>query len=484
MPRYAKIVATIGPSCEEIDTLRKLILAGVDVARLNFSHGTHEEHAVRIDRIRQLSHELHKPVTILQDLQGPKLRVGTLPPDGIVVKIGQEVVLLPVDEDGDLPAPQGNEIQVPLHVPNLARSVKAGNHILLDDGQLEFEVVRVDGDAVHTRVLLGGLLKSHKGVNLPGANLGIPGFTEKDRADLEFGLSMGIDAIAISFVRSAADVETVRAAVKTFAPQLSDTPIIAKMELPEAIENMHEIIHAADGVMVARGDLGVEMSPQSVPIIQKKIIDAASRHAKVVITATQMLESMVHNPRPTRAEASDVANAILDGTDAAMLSGETASGRYPVESVTMMNAIICEAEKSFSDWGHPSGFPEELEQQDDATSMTSAARALAHDANVAGITVFTASGRTALLISKSRPRVPIFALTPAIRSYHRMGMYWGVSAYLVPFTPTVESMLARVEEVMASATNLQTGQQVVIITGYPLGLRKAPNLALLHTIGE
>ena len=195
MPRYAKIVATIGPSCEEIDTLRKLILAGVDVARLNFSHGTHEEHAIRIDRIRQLSHELHKPVTILQDLQGPKLRVGTLPPDGIVVKIGQEVVLLPVDEDGDLPAPQGNEIQVPLHVPNLARSVKAGNHILLDDGQLEFEVVRVDGDAVHTRVLLGGLLKSHKGVNLPGANLGIPGFTEKDRADLEFGLSMGIDAI-------------------------------------------------------------------------------------------------------------------------------------------------------------------------------------------------------------------------------------------------------------------------------------------------
>lgn len=484
MVRYAKIVATIGPSSEDLETLRKLILAGVDVARLNFSHGTHDEHAVRIARIRQLSAELHKPVTILQDLQGPKLRVGTLPLEGITLKVDQQVVLMPVDEDGELSAPKGDEILVPLHVPNLARSVKPGNHILLDDGQLEFEVVRVDGDAVHTRVLLGGLLKSHKGVNLPGANLGIPGFTEKDRADLEFGLAQGIDAIAISFVRSAADVEAVREAIRAVAPERIDTPIIAKMELPEAIVNMHEIIHAADGVMVARGDLGVEMSPQSVPIIQKELIDTANRHAKVVITATQMLESMVHNPRPTRAEASDVANAVLDGTDAVMLSGETASGSYPVESVAMMNAIICDAEKHFQDWGHPSGFPEDLDQQDDATTMTSAARALAHDANVAGITVFTESGRTALLISKSRPRVPIYALTPVSRSSYRMGLYWGVTAYLVPFTPSVESMLARVEEVMVSATNLQPGQQVVIISSHPLGSRKSPNLALLHTLGE
>ncbi|TLN28671.1 pyruvate kinase [bacterium] len=484
MTRYAKIVATIGPSCEDVDTLRKLILAGVDVARLNFSHGTHEEHAERIARIRRLSDELHKPVTILQDLQGPKLRVGDLAPEGIQLKPEQAVVLTPVEEDGTPLSPQGSGILIPLHVPNLARSVKVGNHILLDDGQLEFEVVSVEGDAVHARVILGGLLKSHKGVNLPGANLGIPGFTEKDQADLAFGLSQNIDAVAISFVRSAADVETVRAAIHSLSPQRADTPIIAKMELPEAIENMHEIIHAADGVMVARGDLGVEMSPQSVPIIQKKIIDSANRHAKVVITATQMLDSMIHNPRPTRAEASDVANAVLDGTDAVMLSGETASGSYPVESVAMMNAIICEAEKSFHEWGHPTGFPEELVQQDDATSMTNAARALAHDANVAGVTVFTESGRTALMISKSRPGVPIYALTPVLRSYYRMGLYWGVTAYLVPFTPTVESMLARVEEVMVSTTNLQPGQQVVIITGYPLGKRKAPNLALLHTLGE
>jgi len=235
---------------------------------------------------------------------------------------------------------------------------------------------------------------------------------------------------------------------------------------------------------VARGDLGVEMSPQSVPIIQKKLIDSANRHAKMVITATQMLDSMVHNPRPTRAEASDVANAVLDGTDAVMLSGETASGSYPVESVAMMDAIICEAEKSFHDWGHPSGFPEELDQQDDATSMTNAARALAHDANVAAITVFTESGRTALLISKSRPGVPIYALTPVLRSYNRMGLFWGVTPYLVPFTPTVESMLARVEEVMVSSTNLQAAQQVVIISGYPLGRKRSPNLALLHTLGE
>lgn len=484
MTRYAKIVATIGPSCEDIATLRKLILAGVDVARLNFSHGTHEEHALRIANIRQLSRELQKPVTILQDLQGPKLRVGELAPEGLLVKTDQEVVLTPVDENGKPSSTQEESILIPLHVPNLARSVKPGNHILLDDGQLEFEVVRVEGDSVHARVVLGGLLKSHKGVNLPGANLGIPGFTEKDRADLEFGLSQDIDALAISFVRSAADIETVRAAIKSLAPARADTPIIAKMELPEAIENMHEIIHSADGVMVARGDLGVEMSPQSVPIIQKKIIDMANRHAKVVITATQMLDSMIHNPRPTRAEASDVANAVLDGTDAVMLSGETASGSYPVESVAMMNAIICEAEKSFSDWGHPSGFPEELSQQDDASSMTSAARALAHEANVAAITALTESGRTALLISKSRPRVPIYALTPVVRSYNRMGLYWGVMAFLVPFTPTVDSMLARVEEVMVSSTNLQPGQKVVVITGYPLGTKKLPNLALLHTLGE
>ncbi|HWQ03951.1 MAG TPA: pyruvate kinase [Longilinea sp.] len=484
MTRYAKIVATIGPSCEDIDTLRKLILAGVDVARLNFSHGTHDEHALRIARIRQLSEELHKPVTILQDLQGPKLRVGELPLEGVPLKTGQGVVLTPVEEDSTPPSPQGNEIIIPMHVPNLAHSVKPGNHILLDDGQLEFEVIKVEGDSVYSKVVLGGLLKSHKGVNLPGANLGIPGFTEKDRADLEFGLSQGIDAVAISFVRSAADVETVRAAIRSLAPDRTDTPIIAKMELPEAIENMHEIIHCADGVMVARGDLGVEMSPQSVPIIQKKLIDTANRHAKMVITATQMLDSMVHNPRPTRAEASDVANAVLDGTDAVMLSGETASGSYPVESVAMMDAIICEAEKSFQEWGHPSGFPEELNQQDDATSMTNAARAIAHDANVAAITVFTESGRTALLISKSRPGVPIYALTPVLRSYYRMGLYWGVTPYLVPFTPTVESMLARVEEVVVSSTNLQAAQQVVIISSYPLGRKRSPNLALLHTLGE
>ncbi|GAP14580.1 pyruvate kinase [Longilinea arvoryzae] len=484
MTRYAKIVATIGPSCEDTETLRKLILAGVDVARLNFSHGTHDEHAARIANIRRLSEELHKPVTILQDLQGPKLRVGDLPEEGIPLKQGQEVILTPVDENGKPTAPQAEGILIPLHVPNLARSVKPGNHILLDDGQLEFEVIRVEGDAVYSRVILGGLLKSHKGVNLPGANLGIPGFTEKDREDLEFGLSQAIDAVAISFVRSAADVETVRAAIKSMAPSRTDTPIIAKMELPEAIDNMHEIIHAADGVMVARGDLGVEMSPQSVPIIQKKLIDLANRHAKIVITATQMLDSMIHSPRPTRAEASDVANAVLDGTDAVMLSGETASGSYPVESVAMMHSIICEAEKSFSAWGHPSGFPEELDTQDDTTSMTSAARALAHDANVASITVFTESGRTALMISKSRPDVPIYALTPQERSYNRMGLYWGVMAFLVPFTPTVDSMLARVEEVLVSSTNLQPGQQVVIITGYPLGTRISPNLALLHTLGD
>jgi pyruvate kinase len=352
----------------------------------------------------------------------------------------------------------------------------------MDDGHLELEVTAVRPDAVEAKVVLGGVLKSHKGVNMPGANIQIPGFTEKDREDLKFGLAQGVDIVAISFVHTADDVETVRAAIREMAPHLAATPIIAKLERPEAIDNLDEILDTADGVMVARGDLGVETSPSVVPIMQKKIIEAANHKSKTVITATQMLDSMIHNPRPTRAEASDVANAIFDGSDAVMLSGETASGDYPVESVMMMNAIIQESETHFEEWGHYD-IVEEV-THNDALSLTRAARELAHDRNVSNIAVFTQSGLTAQLMSKARPGVPILAFTPEMRTYQLLNLYWGVVPFLVPYAYSVESMIEIVEAGMRTATPLREGQQVIIITGFPVGAWRPANIMLLHTIGE
>jgi len=488
MNRMPKIVATMGPSTQDRETLTRLIRAGLDVARLNFSHGTYEDHAQRIQMLRDLSNELNKPITILQDLQGPKLRVGNLPGGAVEISPGEIIVLSSHPEDARQdPRYAGRDI-IPFDVPNLEKSVSPGNRILMDDGALEIEVVGTGPNSVEARVVIGGMLKSHKGVNLPRANLDIPGFTEKDRADLQFGIQSGVDVVAISFVRNAADVETVRQAAREFAHNLSPQsatipPIIAKIELPEAVENMHEIIHAADGVMVARGDLGIEMSPESVPNIQKELIEIANRHAKIVITATQMLDSMIHNPRPTRAEASDVANAIFDGSDAVMLSGETAAGQYPVESVKMMDAIIREAESHYERWGHQIDFPDDVPQTD-ALSITRAACELAHDRDVSAIAVFTETGRTAMYMSKARPRVPILAFTPERRTYQRLGLYWGVTPFLVPFATTVEAMLAHVDTAILAASNLTPGEQVVLISGFPVGTMREPNFALLYTVGS
>ncbi len=484
MKRKPKIVATIGPASQDRETLIRMIKAGLDVARLNFSHGTHEEHAAQITLLRELSETLHKPITILQDLQGPKLRVGNLPGDAVELTPGEVIVLSSKPEAAShQEAFKGKEV-IPLDVPDLEKSVAVGNHILMDDGQLEIEVLGTNPNNLEARVVLGGVLKSHKGVNLPRANLNIPGFTDKDREDLEFGLHAGVDAVAISFVRNAKDVENVQEAMRQLVPERANTPIVAKLELPEAIDNLHEIIHAADGVMVARGDLGIEMSPEMVPNIQKEIIETANRHAKFVITATQMLDSMIHNPRPTRAEASDVANAIFDGTDAVMLSGETAAGKYPVESIAMMDAIVCQAENQYKRWGTTSTFPDEVTVQTDALSMTRAARELAQDRDVAAVVVFTETGRTALYMSKARPTVPILAFTPELLTFRRMGLYWGVVPFLVPFATTVETMLAHVESALLASSEVQPGQQVVMITGFPLGAAREPNFALLYTVGS
>jgi len=479
--RFAKIVCTLGPSSSDCEAIARLLEAGMDVARLNFSHGTHESHAQLIQTIRSCSKDLNRPIAILQDLQGPKLRVGVLPIEGVLLEAGQTLNLYTIgfgEEDFE-----GQVKSLPLDVPNLARGVKPGNRILLDDGHLELQVKEIRGETVVTKVITGGLLSSHKGVNLPGAHLGIPSFTEKDRRDLAFGLANGVDYVAISFVETAQDIEVVREAMKEINPTRANTPIIAKLERPEAVKNLHDIVHVTDGVMVARGDLGVETSPALVPIIQKEIIQMANRHAKIVITATQMLDSMIHNPRPTRAEASDVANAIFDGTDAVMLSGETANGEYPVESVKMMDSIVREAEKHNQEWGHNQSFPEAA-LREDALSMCAAGRELAHDRNVSNVAVFTQSGKTALLMSKVRPRVPIMALSPEERTLSLVNLYWGVKPMLIPHANSLEEMVNRVDTALTERLHIKEGQQIVLISGFPVGSYHLPNLALLHTIGE
>ncbi|TAK12495.1 MAG: pyruvate kinase [Anaerolineae bacterium] len=476
MERRAKIVATIGPASSDERTLQAIIQAGVNVARLNFSHGKYEDHKATIDRVRGIAHRLGLPLGIMQDLQGPKIRTGNLGKDGVSLETNQAITLT------THPQPNGGG-EIPVDFPDLPYLVKAGSRILLDDGNLELAVTGVTNEKVQATVILGGVLKSNKGINLPGTQLNIPGFTQKDEEDLAFGLANGIDAVAISFVRSAQDVARVRQAISRLAPDKIDTPIIAKLERPEALDNLDEIVDVADGVMVARGDLGVEMPPERVPIAQKRIIDAANKKGKIVITATQMLDSMIHNPRPTRAEASDVANAIFDGTDAVMLSGETAAGKYPVEAVSIMDAIILEAEANKGDWGHWKGATAD-DSGDDATSICLAARELAHDLNVAAIVVFTQTGRTARLMSKALPRVPILGFTPETRAYQRMAFYWGVFPYQIPYATTIEEMLAHVDSAMVAYTPIKPGQQVVVISGFPVGAMRLPNFALLYTVGQ
>lgn len=476
--RFAKIVGTLGPSSNDEGIIRNLILSGLDIARLNFSHGTHAEHAERIRTLRKLSEELGKPVSILMDLQGPKLRIGELPAEGLDLVANQFVVL---SSNEDHPLIDDLTTFIPFEVPDLHKALKPGNHILLDDGHLEFEVLSIDGTSIHAKVILGGKLTSHKGVNLPGAQLNIPVLTKKDLTDLEFGLEHGVDAIAISFVKDENDILNVRNVIKQLSPHRSGIPIIAKMERPEAISNLEKIIQVTDGVMVARGDMGVEMSPAVVPVVQKEIIRSANHHAKIVITATQMLDSMINNPRPTRAEAADIANAIFDGTDAVMLSGETAAGKYPLESVQMMNSIVLEAEKHMEEWAHMDTF-EQRSRSDDGISITRAAKELAQDREVAAIIVFTQSGRTALWMSKAKPGVPIFAFTPVEETYFRMGLYWGVTPLLVPHADTLETMIKHVETATSTTTSLTSGQQVVVISGFPVGEFRTPNLALLYTI--
>jgi pyruvate kinase len=434
--RHAKIICTIGPACNSEDMLRDLMRLGMDVARLNFSHGSHEEHACSIERLRGVAEAENRTICILQDLQGPKIRTGSLKDHAaIVLKAGSEVTITPRDVDG-------TPTLISTTFKTLARDIRPGARILISDGRIELRVVGVKGKDVLCEVINGGLLVEHQGINLPGAALTIPALTGKDRKDLEFGLANGVDMVALSFVRSAADVLMVKEIVKSHGTAI---PMIAKLEKPQALEQLEQIFEAADGVMVARGDLGVEMPPEKVPVIQKHVIRRSAVWRKPVIIATQMLESMIENPRPTRAEASDVANAIFDGTDAVMLSAETASGLYPREAVAMMARIIVEAESNMGEFTQPRRRRDRRRLSIAETICESVAHA-AEDLHMAAIAVFTDTGNTARLISKFRPRPVIHAFSHVPAVCNRMNLLWGVRPVFHAQTGTVEGMVGAAEE--------------------------------------
>lgn len=466
--RKTKIVATLGPATETPIAIKKLIQAGVDVCRLNLSHGDLIWHRQRAQIIRNASAGGGKPVSIILDLQGPRIRTGFLK-DGKPIRLKSRDVVTITTKDV-----YGREGLITTPYKLLPKDVKKGDKILLDDGKIELRVLTSAGRDVQCEIITGGLLKEHKGMNLPGVRLSVPSFTEKDREDLNQGLRWGIDYVAMSFVRSARDVKIVKDFIRKKGYSI---PIIAKIEKPEAVEDIDAILDETDGVMVARGDLGVEMEPQRVPLIQKDIIRRANKKGKVVITATQMLESMISNPRPTRAEASDVANAILDGTDAVMLSGETSVGRYPAEAVNMMSQIASEAEKGL-DIFHESDY------KDDSFSTAVAYAALyaAERTGSKAIIAYTISGRTARLISKLKPRCRLFALTPENAVYNRLPLMWGVMPVLIPFGKSTDEMLDIGERMLIKKRLLNKGDVVVIVSGTS-AITGATNMMKVHRTG-
>jgi|SRR3990167_1574375 len=469
--RKAKIVCTIGPATNSRKMIERLIRAGMDVARLNFSHGTGEVYGEVINLIRGASKKYKKNVAILQDLQGPKIRTGVLKDGKAILKSGSRFILTGRRVIGT------SEV-VSTTYPAMAGDVKRGDKILLNDGLISLKVNKVRGMDIACEVINGGILTNRKGINLPGIKVGLSSITRKDTEDLIFGISHGVDYVAISFVRTERDVKSVKDIIRK---KLVFIPVIAKLEKPDAIENLEKIMDEADGVMVARGDLGVEMSPEAVPVAQKSIINMANRKGKPVITATQMLESMINNPSPTRAEASDIANAIFDGTDAVMLSGETASGKYPVESVEIMSRIISAAEsgslyRHVSDRrrGRISTFPD---------AVSSAAVHASHQIEAKLIVVFTQSGSTALLVSKQRPAMPIIAYTAYESIMKRLNLLWGVIPETMRLIEDTDDLIREMDRNLISNRLAKKGDPVVILMGMPISRKGATNMMKLHKIG-
>ncbi|MBF6591784.1 MAG: pyruvate kinase [Ktedonobacterales bacterium] len=490
MLRRTKIVCTIGPATSSEESITELIEAGMDVARLNFSHGTHEEHATTIARARAAAARLGRPVAILQDLQGPKIRTGALGGGGpVVLRDGQHFTITTEPVVGTVERVATTYVALP-------RDVKPGDRILLSDGAIELRVVRVADPEVMCEVVHGGQLAEHQGINLPGVAVSAPALTEKDRDDLAFGVRQRVDLVALSFVRRPEDLhtarrfieETLRAEPGGHPPGRDRTtdaaekaiPVIAKLEKPEAIERLDAILRASDGVMVARGDLGVEMPLEAVPVLQKRIIAHANALGLPVITATQMLESMLQNPRPTRAEASDVANAILDGTDAVMLSGETAVGAYPLAAVRVMVRIAEETESHYTAMARSTAEHATTHTQ----AVSRAAHTLAREAHATLLVVFTRSGLSAHLISQERPAVPIIAYTPSETVYRRLALWWGVMPCLSEPRGTTEEVIAWMDAHVRRLGLAQVGDFVVMMGGMPVAGRARTNFVKLHRVGE
>ena len=470
--RRAKIVATIGPSSSDQETILKLVEQGLDVARLNFSHGQQEEHAALLDRIRAASRQVVKAVAVLQDLQGPKVRTGPLRAgrDGVRVENGAEIV---ITTEGEL---QGDAGLVSTTYPHLAEDVRPGDRLLVDDGLLEFRVLETDGVRVRAEVVEGGLLGEHKGINLPGVALRVEALSEKDKRDLYFGLTHGVDYVALSFVRSPEDVLACRREMERAGRVV---PVIAKIEKPEALENLDAIVQVANGLMVARGDLGVEIQPERVPGLQKAIVRKANAAGRPVIIATQMLDSMMEHPRPTRAEASDVANAVWDGADAVMLSGETASGKYPLLAIQMMDRIVREAEQTLA-VAHPPGF--ELPPAAFTDVIAAAACRAALQAGAVAIACFTLGGTTARLLSHHRPHVPIVAFSPDQAIRRRLALLWGVIPKVMEPVRSPDIMCQLVSDRLLEEKLGRPGDKVVLVYGSPLGVSGFTNSIRLHQI--
>lgn len=464
------MVCTLGPSSNTEHTIRELMRAGMDVARLNFSHGTHEDHARMIQLVRRVAEQEDRIICLLQDLQGPKMRTGKLRDrTPVALKAGERLTLTGKNV-------LGTASMLSTTFP-IAKDVEPGARILLADGLIELRVISVHGEDVECEVINGGLIGEHKGINLPGTPVSLPSITDKDKADIEFGLKHGIDLIAMSFVRTAEDVLITKRYIRSLGGKV---PVISKLEKPQAIENLESIFEVTDGVMVARGDLGVEVPPEQVPIIQKHVIKRALDWRKPVITATQMLESMIENPRPTRAEASDVANAIFDGTDAVMLSGETASGKHPVEAASMMARIIVETE------AHMKEIPTRRRSDRKPLSISETiCESVAHAAqelDMKAIAVFTQTGNTARLVSKYRPKCPTYAFAHEHRITNTLNLLWGVIPIQCDIAPTAEDMVRGAEAELLARGVIKMGDVMGVISG-TLGSTGSTNLMRLHTVG-
>jgi len=494
--KRTKIVCTIGPASESRSNIEKMIAAGLNVARLNFSHGTYRHHAMLIRNIRGAAKVQHRSVAILQDLQGPRIRVGDLPKAGVRVKTGDSIALVP-EKFKSGHANRG--VYIPIQFPTLYRYVKAGHPILIDDGKIELKVTSVKQGVIHCVVRIGDLITSHRGMNFPKSVISAPAVTDKDKQDLEFGLQQNVDFVALSFVRDADDVIQLRHFISKIEKQLgrkaddfkkpahagswpgTHTKIIAKIERPQAVKNFESILKAADGIMVARGDLGLEMPLEDLPLVQKKIIRRCVEESKPVIVATQMLDSMIRYPMPTRAEVSDVANAILDGTDAIMLSGETATGKYPLRAVQVMTRIANEVESV--EISEHEKIQDTLRKSDSVTETVSfAVQNIAVEVGARLIVCATTSGFTARSIVKYRPAIQVVAVAATEKIKNQLCLSWGVTPYRLPFANNFNELIAKTKVLLKKEKLVKTGDRIVLSAGHPLGYLGQTNLIKVEIV--